>query len=223
MHLDDVNFVIAEWRQPRDVRVQLSAAWWQVRTCILRSNFAFLTRLSHSYLDSKLRSDQLIGRNRYTLFEGGTRVSAFISGGAVPMAVRGTTSNTMIHEVRSIMNVLRQDICTACHVATTKVAMANCLAWLARVCRLTGCRRFSLLLVRSQRTKSTACPSGKPSPFLAHRRHARVSSTTSILLPIFQPFELVLRYKSRRLCFRKKSYQPTEQMYTGRLIVWSCR
>ena len=36
---------------------------------------------------------------KYTLFEGGTRVSAFISGGAVPAAVRGTTSDSLIHEV----------------------------------------------------------------------------------------------------------------------------
>ena len=42
----------------------------------------------------------LVARIRYTLFEGGTRVSAFISGGVVPKVVRGTTTNSMIHEVR---------------------------------------------------------------------------------------------------------------------------
>ena len=36
---------------------------------------------------------------KYTLFEGGTRVSAFLSGGALPAAVRGTTSEMIIHEV----------------------------------------------------------------------------------------------------------------------------
>jgi len=70
--------------------------------------------------------------------------------------------------------------------------IGNHVLWVARACRLTGCRHFSPLLVLSQLTRSTVCPSGKLSLSLARHRHARVSSTTSTLSPIFQPFESVL-------------------------------
>ena len=36
---------------------------------------------------------------KYSLFEGGTRVVSFWSGGLIPRSIRGTTSSTLIHEV----------------------------------------------------------------------------------------------------------------------------
>jgi hypothetical protein len=62
--------------------------------------YVFCTPIAHSFLAcSNIQSIAFNWSDRYTLFEGGTRVSAFISGGAVPAAVRGTTTNAMIHEV----------------------------------------------------------------------------------------------------------------------------
>ena len=47
--------------------------------------------------DVRLESHILVGTGKYTDFEGGTSVAAFVGGGYLPASVRGSNSSAIIH------------------------------------------------------------------------------------------------------------------------------